>query len=255
MYYYLFYVGMSYIEKKYYGRIQEIFESLLILENSLFVQLNKRSVKNINEIAKLCANFNRDINLILKKYYPEIKGMSDKLTIKSTLKFYYDLIHKLTDLVRNIENFQKIDQEYYDTLIEFIKEKNNLISGKYKRICAQELTVFYDPNSRNNLEKVLSEKIERKSKQYFTFGSLEEEIKKIAALVGAESVFIMVADQLSKEELESAQSIIMFDIGELQNFKGLNKIGLEIKKYLESKNYQCIIKNDHIITDAKLLPD
>jgi len=246
---------MSYIEKKYYGKIQEVFESLLILENSLLVQINKKSVKNINEIAKLCAEFNRSINLILKKYYPEIKGMSDKLTIKSTLKFYYDLIYNLTDLVRNIENYQKIDQEYYNMLIDFVSKKNNLISGKYKRICAQELTVFYDPNSRNNLEKVLSEKIERKSKQYFTFGSLEEEIKKIAALSGAESVLIMVSDQLSKEELESAQSIIMFDIGDLQDFRRLSKIGLEIKIYLESKNYQCILKNDHIITDAKLLPD
>ena len=246
---------MSYIEKKYYSKIQEVFESLLILENSLLVQINKKSVKNINEIAKLCAEFNRSINLILKKYYPEIKGMSDKLTIKSTLKFYYDLIYNLTDLVRNIENYQKIDQEYYNMLIDFVSEKNNLISGKYKRICAQELTVFYDPNSRNNLEKVLSEKIERKSKQYFTFGSLEEEIKKIATLSGAESVLIIVADQLSREELESAQSIIMFDLGDLQDFKRLSKIGLEIKIYLESKNYQCIMKNDHIITDAKLLPD
>ncbi len=246
---------MSYIEKKYYSKIQEIFESLLILENSLLDQLEKRSVKNINEIAKLCANFNHSINVILKKYYPEIKGMSDKLTIKSVLKFYYDLIHKLTDLVRNIENFRKIDQEYYDKLIEFIKEKNNLISGKYKRICAQELTAFYDRNSRNNLEKVLLEKIERKSRQYFTIGSLEEEVKKIAVLSGAESVIIMNADQLSKEELESAQSIIMFDIGELQDFRQLIKIGNEIKKYLESKKYECVVKNDTVITNAKLLPD
>jgi hypothetical protein len=65
----------------------------------------------------------------------------------------------------------------------------------------------------------------------------------------------MVADQLSKEELETAQSIIMFDIGDPQDIKRLNKIGLEIKKYLVSKNYQFIIKTDHVITDAKLLPD
>ncbi len=246
---------MSYIEKKYYIRIQETFEGLLILENTLLAQLNKKSVKNINEIAKLCANFNRSINLILRKYYPEIKVMSDKLKIKSTLKFYYDLIHYLTDLVRNNENLQKVDQEYYDTLIEFLDEKNNLISGKYKRICAQELTVFYDQNSRNNLEKVLLEKIERKSRQYFTFGSLEEEIKKVAALSGARSLIIMVADELSKEELETAQSIIMFDIGELHDFKELNEIGMVIKKFLESKSYHCIVKSDFVITDAKLLPD
>lgn len=160
---------MSYIEKKYNTKIKEIFEQLSYLDSDLLTQLKKKSVKNINEIAKLCADFNHNINLILKKYYPEIKGMDDKLEIKSILKFYYDLIHYLTDLVRHIENFQKIDQEYYDKLVEFMHDKNDLISGKYRMICAQELTVFYDQVSRQNLEEVLLEKIERKSRNYFTF--------------------------------------------------------------------------------------
>ena len=41
---------MSYIEKKYYKKINEIFESLSILDNSLLNQLSKKSVKDINEI-------------------------------------------------------------------------------------------------------------------------------------------------------------------------------------------------------------
>ncbi len=246
---------MSYLEKKYSVKIREVFEQLTILDKSLLIQLNKKSVKNINEIAKLCADFNHNINLILKKYYPEIKEMNEKLNIKSTLKFYYDLIFKLTHLVRNIENFKKIDQEYYEKLVEFINEKERLISGKYRDICTQELTAFYDQNSRRNLEKILIEKIESRSRNYFTFGSLEEEIKKIALLAGASSVVITVADQLSKEDLKSAKSIIIFDISEDQDFKYLTIIGGEIKKYLDSKNYESVIKNGTIITDAKLLPD
>jgi len=246
---------MSYIEKKYYNKIREIFEQLSNLDGSLLDQLNKRSVKKINEIAKLCAHFNHNVNLILKKFYPEIKDMKEKLEIKSILKFYYDLIFKLTDLVRHIENFQRIDQEYYDKLIEFMNEKESLISGKYRSICSQELTAFYDKNSRDQLEKVLIEKIERKSRQYFTMGSLEEEVKKIAIVAGASSVIISVADNLSKEELETAQSIIIYDITEQQDFTELNKIGEELKNFLESKNYSCIVKNDIVITDARLLPD
>jgi hypothetical protein len=246
---------MSYIEKKYLKEIEDIFNNQIDLENSLLNELRKKSVKNINEIAHLCARFNHNINLILKKYYPEIKEMDDKLKIKATLKFYYDLIFKLTDLVRNVENFQNIDQEYYDKLIEFINEKEALISGKYKIICSHELTAFYDQTSRNNLEKILLEKIESKSRQYFTIGSLEEEIKKIAKLEGAVSIIISVADELSKEELETAQSIIIFDTGEQLDFKMLDKIGERLRKYLVSKNYNCILKNDTIITDAKLLPD
>ncbi|MFW9819961.1 MAG: hypothetical protein ACFFE5_10155 [Candidatus Thorarchaeota archaeon] len=246
---------MSYIEKKYYNKISEVFDSLSILDNSLLNELNKKSVKNINEVAKLCAEFNHNVNIILKKYYPEIREMKDKLKIKSYLKFYYDLIFKLTDLVKHLENYQKVDQEYYDKLIEFINDKEQLISGKYKTICAQELTAFYDQNSRDALEKVLLEKIEHKSRQFFTFGSLEEESKKIAKLAGAKSVNIIVADKLSKEDLDSAQSIIIFESVNPSDLVGLDKIGIELKNFLESKKYKCLLKDNTIITDGKLLPD
>jgi predicted house-cleaning noncanonical NTP pyrophosphatase (MazG superfamily) len=73
--------------------------------------------------------------------------------------------------------------------------------------------------------------------------------------MGASSVVITVADNLSKEEIKSAQSIIMFDINEDQEFTVLTKIGEEIKEFLESKDYLCFHKNGTIITNAKLLPD
>ena len=78
---------MSYIEKKYSNRIQETFEEQSEIERALLIELNKKSVKNINEIAILCAKFNHNINIILNKYYPEIKEMKEKLAIKSALKF------------------------------------------------------------------------------------------------------------------------------------------------------------------------
>ncbi|MFX1304058.1 MAG: hypothetical protein ACFE9X_11945 [Promethearchaeota archaeon] len=246
---------MSYIEKKYNRKINEIFEDLPSLESYLIKLLNRNSVKVIDEIASVCAKFNRNINLILKKYYPEIKEMNDKLEIKSTLKFYYDLIDKLTDLVRNIENFRKIDPEYYNKLIEFIDNKENLINGKYRAICTQELTAFYDPISRENLEKILLEKFEKKSKQYFTFGSLEEEIKKIAKIAGADFILISRADNSALVELQSAMSLIDFGVSNDVEKENLNNIGNEIKNFLESKNFQVISKPGLIITNAKLVPD
>lgn len=246
---------MSYIEKKYRLKINEIFEDLPILENYLIELLNRNSVKVINEIASVCAKFNKSINLILKKYYPEIKEMKDKLEIKSFLKFYYELIAKLTDLIRNIENFQKIDPEYYDKLIEFIDNKETLINGKYKAICAKELTVFYDPTSRANLEKIISEKFLMESKQYFTFGSLEEEIKKIAKIAGANQVSILPVEELYRKELESAESIISYTVLDDKDKKILLKIGTELKQYLESKNYNAVVKPSFIITNAKLFSD
>ena len=246
---------MSYIEKKYRLKINEIFEDLPILENYLIELLNRNSVKVIDEIAGVCAKFNKSINLILKKYYPEIKEMKDKLEIKSVLKFYYDLIDKLTDLVRNIENFQKIDPEYYDKLIEFIDNKEVLINGKYKSICAKELTAFYDPKSRANLEKIISEKFLMKSKQYFTIGSLEEELKKIAKIAGANQVSILPVEESYRKELETAESIISYTVLDEKDKNILHKIGTELKQYLESKNYNVVVKPNFIITNAKLISD
>ncbi|MFX0141276.1 MAG: hypothetical protein ACFFDN_46985 [Candidatus Hodarchaeota archaeon] len=246
---------MSYIEKKYNRKINEIFEDLPSLENYLIKLLSRNSVKVVDEVASVCAKFNRNINLILKKYYPEIKEMKDKLEIKSYLKFYYDLIDKLTDLVRNIENFQKIDPEYYNKLIEFINDKENLINGKYKTICARELTAFYDPSSRENLEKIILEKFEKRSKQYFTFGSLEEEIKKIAKIAGAEDVSISPADNIAMVELEGAASLISFNTSNEEEKEKLNLIGNEIRLFLESKKYQVLVRPGLIITNAKLLPN
>ena len=245
---------MSYIEKKYRENIRQIFEELPELESHLLELLNKKSIKTSDNIAKLCAQFNKNINQILKKYYPEIKNIDDKLDIKSTLKFYYDLIDKLTDFVRLIENFQKIDDNYYDSLIEFIEDKSELISGKYKQICRRELTVFYDKNSREQLEKVIAAKFERKSRQFFTMGPLEEEIKKIAKVAGADEVFISKADLIKSDIFESAQSVIKFAISPEDQNK-LNRIGEELKKYLESKKYKVEVKPGLVITDAKLLPD
>ena len=246
---------MSYIEKKYRLKINEIFEDLPILENYLIELLNRNSVKVIDEIANVCAKFNKSINLILKKYYPEIKEMKDKLEIKSFLKFYYELIAKLTDLIRNIENFQKIDPEYYDKLIEFIDNKKTLINGKYKAICAKELTAFYDPTSRANLEKIISDKFLMESKQYFTFGSLEEEIKKIAKIAGANQVLILPVEESYRKELESAESIISYTVLDDKDKTILHKIGTELKQYLESKNYNVVVKPSFIITNAKLFSD
>ncbi len=246
---------MSYIEKKYKQKINDVFAELPALEEDLVGLLNQNSIAVVNDIAMLCAQFNKKINLILKKYYPEIKEMRDKLDFKSILKFYYDLINKLTDLVRNIENFQKLDPEYYEKLIEFIYDKQNLITGKFRTICAQELTTFYDQTSRANLEKILIEKLEMKSKQYFTLGSLEEEIKKIAKIAGSENVTIAPADENTREELRSANSIIIFGTPDEGDNTLLNKVGEELRDYLESKKYEAVIKLGSIITNAKLNTD
>lgn len=233
---------MSYIEKKYNTKISEVFDDLTKLEQDILKLFTFKSINYSEKVAKLCALSNKNINLILKKYYPEIKRIDDKLRIKSRLKFYYDLLDKLTNFIRSVEEFQKFDDQYYDTIIDFINEKENLISGKYKEISSNELTVFYDKKTREGLERILSEKIESRSKQFFTFGSLETEIKKIARIAGADEVTILNNEEMLKraEFIINPRAIIHYSVYSTDE-ELLKEIGRELKEYLISKGYEAVI--------------
>ena len=117
------------------------------------------------------------------------------------------------------------------------KENNNLILNKYRNICAQELTAFYDPTSRINLEKIIEEKFNTRSKEFFTFGSLDEEIKKIAKIAGVKHISICDVDESSKILMSTANSKIIYSISNQNDKLLLNKIGKELKDFLESKKY------------------
>ncbi len=262
---------MSYIEQKYYKSIIEIFEELASFEKNVVKRLELKSLKEADDLAKLCADLNKKINLILKKYYPEIVDMEKKLKIKSTLKFYYDFINKIVNFVRAVENFEKIDARFYDQIIEFIEDKDDLIQGKYREICTQELTAFYDPKSRNNLEKIIEQKFSERSRQFFTMGPLEEEIKKIGKIAGADLTRIYTADSIRMQDfkiIDNPRSVINYSIFSEDEDK-LKSIGKELRDYLISKGYEAVVllveltdltTNSeslmaNIITDAKLLPD
>ena len=261
---------MSYIEKKYNSKISDVFDELAKIEQEILKLFTYKSIKYSDKVAKLCALKNKSINLILKKYYPEIKQISDKLRIKSRLKFYYDLLDKLTHYIRCVEEFQKIDDQYYDAIIKFIENKEQLISGKYREISSNELTVFYDKKTREDLERVLAEKIELGSKQFFTFGSLEAEIKKIARIAGADDVAIFNDEEMLKraEFIDNPRAIIHYSLYSTDE-EVLKEIGREIKEFLVLKGYEAIILlleitdltleqeflTGSIITNANLNPD
>jgi len=261
---------MSYIEKKYNYKITEVFEDLSAIEQDILRLFTNKSIEFSDKIAKLCALCTKNVNLILKKYYPEIKQIDDKLRIKSRLKFYYDLIDKLTHYIRCVEEFQRLDDQYYDAIIDFIEDKESLISGKYTDISSHELTVFYDKKTREDLEQVLVEKIESGSKQFFTFGSLEAELRKIAKIAGADEVAILNNEEMLKraEFITNPRAIIHYSVYSTDE-ELLKEIGRELKEYLISKGYEAIILlleitdltqeqqflTGSVITNAKLIPD
>ena len=92
-------------------------------------------------------------------------------------------------------------------------------------------------------------------KQYFTIGSLEEELKKIAKIAGASRVSIIHVEESDKKKMESAESIISYSVLDDKDIKNMSKIGIELKQFLEAKNYKVQRKPGIIITNAKLLFD
>jgi len=144
-------------------------------------------------------------------------------------------------------------ERYYDNLIQFIQEKDKLISGKYKRICSQELTAFYDKRTRDNLEKILAEKIEQKNREFFAIGPLEQELKKIGQIAGAKSISIITPRESDKYLLKTVKSVIEYSHG--IDEAEAERVGREIKNFLESKKFKALIHAGFILTDAKLLLD
>lgn len=246
---------MSYIEEKYAEKILKILDNLSSVDQDIRELLEDKTIKHSDKIATLCAQCNKDLNLILKKYYPEIKSLDYKLQIKSRMKFYFELIDKLTDFIRNVEAYQKLDDKYYELIIDFIRNKESLISEKFTDICSQELIVFYDKTTRANLEDILEKKLMTHDRKFFTLGPLEEEIKKIGISAGANSIVLKTVDETHRKILVSAESIILFSEGLEGKIEELHKIGSEIKGYLESKKFEVVIELGLIITNAKLLSD
>lgn len=245
---------MSYIEKKYRKKIFEIFNDLKESDQTLLELIKQKSLKKADEISTELAAVNKNLNLILGKYYPEIKELDDKMEIKSKMKFYYDMLDKFTDFVRNVEEFKQLDEKYYESIINFINDKEELINNKYKKIVSQELTNFYDKKSRENLERILASKLESKDRKFFTIGSLEEEIKKIAKLNGAAQVSFKAPEEKHKKEMGDVKTII--SIIPREEIKNKEKIGVKIRSFLRSKNYNAIsTSNSELMTNVELLKD
>ncbi len=245
---------MSYIEKKFKNEITLVFEELSSMEKGLMELLKEKSLQKVEEIAKVCSELVKKINLILKKFYPEIKDMEDKIIIKSSLRFYYDLIEKLTTYIRHVENFRQIDENVLNSLKEHVQEKKKLINGKFKELATRELTTFYNPKARKELESILEDKIRTKEREFFTFGTFEQEIKKKARLAGATEIMIFTASSEEREKINFAQSLIHFKINKNDDDL-LEKVGNEIQSFLLSKGYKVKLDRDKLFTDARLLPD
>ena len=255
----------SFIEKRNRKQIFEIFSQLEPHVEAVKELINQHSMKIVDKIAENLGAVTKYVNQVLK-LYPEIKDMGIKIEIKANLQFYYDLMAKLSDFLRHVEQFHKLHEDYYKVIFEFLEEKEHLIHTKYHQIAQQELIAFYDEGRRERLSHILEQKMAAGEREYFTIGPLEQEIKKIAKIAGADIISIKTASSLEnidplnpKEILESAESVVnfavMYDEKHIERMRlrketdeyidykqkaheKLIKIDAELKDYLQSKGYQ-----------------
>ena len=99
----------------------------------------------------------------------------------------------------------------------------------------------------------MAEKIERKNREFFAIGPLEQELKKIGQIAGAKLIIITSPREGDRDLLETVKSVIAYS-GGIDEAKA-EKVENELKKFLESKKFKVIIQSGFILTDAKLLLD
>ena len=200
-----------------------------------------------------------------KKLYEEIVLQIESLIEKGELKIGDRLpperkLAEIFKVSRNpvreaiiaLEERKLLQSRPGDGTYVILKEKDSLIAGKYRNIVTQELTNFYDEKSRNVLEKIIAQKFALRERNFFMFATLEEEIRKVAKLAGADYIRILKADVQAKTLLDSAKSIIRFYV---EDDEKSNYVKKEIRDFLESKNYLVQENKDSIYTNANLFQE
>lgn len=140
------------------SEIFSIFNSLDSKELELKSIFEEYSIQFSDEVANACAHINNSINRVLK-LYQNITEIDDKVMVKAQLKFYYELISQLIHFIKSIENFQRISDEYYDKILDFLENKYRLINGKYTEIVKKELDMFYSKEKRAMIEFLLEKRL------------------------------------------------------------------------------------------------
>lgn len=105
----------------------------------------------INEYAGLVARYSQEINAMLK-IYPNKQIWEEKIDIKSELKFSYDFLNMLVNIIRKLELNVHLDVQTLNQAIEYINNREQLIKSTYRSLAIEELESFFDPQIRERLE-------------------------------------------------------------------------------------------------------
>jgi hypothetical protein len=141
-----------------------IFEQLrpLELRISKYLDVNMANLivseGYISSYASMVADYNHEINIALKEYHT-FEGIGIKIEAKALLKFSYDYIHLLLQLLKILQASFIIDLQLHKEIHETCHNKDELLKTTYIPLAEKEMELFYSPEVRKNLNDFLNRKI------------------------------------------------------------------------------------------------
>ncbi len=120
--------------------------------NDIILEISKASNQtNINDLSKLVADFNRELNYLLVRYHEDAE-LQGKL--KPHVMFYRQLFEEFMALV----SADLIDDERLELIQEIIKKREDLINGYFKDQAEKELKTIGKVSK--ELDKCLKKRLE-----------------------------------------------------------------------------------------------
>ena len=113
--------------------------------------------ETINHYARLIGNYSQKINETLKQYHT-ITKRAEKLQSKARLKYAYDFLQILLELLKCVEMTNRLNQSLHEVLCELYNKQDDLLETQYFIAAKRELDVFNNPQLRTALEQDLAKK-------------------------------------------------------------------------------------------------
>ena len=148
----------------YFDKQAEIHKSLLIFCTKIYQNIQDYQFIAIQE--KFCTYLKEnihEINFILKNTtnIEYRKNAIDKQQILARLKYSYEISSQLVSITRFFEEFHTINNfilEKIQNLLKYLEEKQKMIQEYYLSLAIKELETFYSSEIRNTLERASNKK-------------------------------------------------------------------------------------------------
>ena len=135
----------------------QIYELLRVMKD----EGDKVNQDTVNGYADLVGKYSQTINQALKRYHT-ITDRTQKLHSKARLKYAYDFLQILIELLKCFEKTSLFNSTLHDVICDLYTKQDDLLETQYFIAAKQELDAFNNPQIRIALERDLAKKFFQK---------------------------------------------------------------------------------------------